>query len=77
VSAVAFYLLLRGDGTEYNFCECPAFERFVCDASKNLQRLFDYGEGYMCSIVDQARYVILGHLWQLFLKYTFKPSEYD
>jgi len=91
VRAVAFDLLVRGDGAEDDLGKFPGVERAVGDSSAsalilvpmnvdshspdNLERLLYDGHGEVGSIVDQACYVVFWHLWQLLLEYAFEPGQ--
>jgi len=43
----------------------------------DFERLLDDSHREMGSIVDQPRYVVLWHLWELLLEDAFQTSHYD
>lgn len=77
VRTVALNLLVRRDGAEDYFGKLTAFEGLVCDASNDFQRLFNNGDAEMGSVIDESRYVVLGHLGQLFLENALESSKDD
>lgn len=49
----------------------------VCYTANDLKRSFDNSDGEMSAIIHEARDVVLGHLWKLFLKQILETREHD
>lgn len=77
VRAVTLDLLVAANGAEDDLGELAALERSVGDPPHDLERLLHDRYREMRSVVDQSRYVVLGHLRQLLLEYTFQAGEDD
>lgn len=63
---IPLYFLLDSTQRLYSEYIPHDFEWFLNDS-----------HGQMGSIVDQPRYVVFWHLWELLLEDTFEPSHYD
>ena len=86
---VTLDLLVAADCTEHNLRKLPTLEWSICDSSHDLtwqvgalsirasRRSLHDCDAQMCAIIDQPCYVVLGHLWQLFLEDAFQASEDD
>jgi hypothetical protein len=75
--SITLDLLIRGDSTEDDFSKLPALEWSVCNSSYYFKGLLDYSYREMGSIIYETGYVVLGHLWQLFLEYAFQAGQND
>jgi hypothetical protein len=93
MGAVAFDLLVRGDGAEDNLGELALVEGAVRDAAlhrqhqvrhavcehlpNHLEWLLHDGDAHVRPVVDQPCNVVLGHLRQLFLEYALQAGQDD
>lgn len=73
--AVAFDLLVGGDGAEDNFGKAAGVKGAVGDATYDFERMFDYGKGEMGAVVYETGNVLFWHFGKLFLENAFEAGE--